>query len=94
MNDIETLLRWHSAGIELNTSQYATLADGMLGLKDELEEAQKEDRREALRIELMEEQLGFARQLMHKIDAALRYTTAKAIKEAISTAIDEAGFEY
>ena len=94
MNDIETLLRWHSAGIELNKSQYATLADGMLGLKDELEEAQKEARREALRIELMEEQLVFARQLMHKIDAALRYTTARAIKEAISTAIDEAGFEY
>lgn len=94
MNDVETLLRWHSAGIELNTSQYATLADGMLGLKDELEEAQKEAIREAMRIELMEEQLGFARQLVHKIDAARRYTTARAIKEAISTAIDEAGFEY
>ena len=80
MNDIETLLRWHSEGIELNTSQYATLVDGLLGLKDGLEEAQKEDSREALRIELMEEQLRFTRQLMHKIDAALKYTTANAIK--------------
>ena len=94
MNDIETLLRWHSAGIELNTSQYATLVDGMLGLKDELKEAQEEDRREALRIELMEEQLLFARRLMRKIADALSYTTARAIKEAIGTAIDEAGFEY
>lgn len=26
----KTLLRWHSAGVELNTSQYATLADVLL----------------------------------------------------------------
>ena len=94
MQDFETLTRWHENGVELSTDQYNVLVGGIAQLKAEIEELRENDARENLRVELLEEQVNFARDLVRKVQLALRHTTARAIKQAINTAIDDAMFEY
>ena len=91
MQDFNTLARWHENGTELSIDQYKALVGGITQLIAELQE---DDARKKLRIELIEEQHIAAIDLMRKIQGALRYTTAKTIKQAINEAIDDSLFEF
>ena len=94
MQDFNTLARWHENGTELSIDQYMALVGGIAQLKAQIAELQEDGARENLRIELIEEQHIAAIDLMREIKGALRYTTAKAIKQAICDAIDDSLFEF
>ena len=94
MQDFNTLVRWYENGTELSIDQYEALAGGIAQLKAQIAELQEDGAREDLRIELFEEQHIAAIDLMRKIRGALRYTTAKDIKQAINEAIDDSLFEF
>ena len=94
MYDIDTLMRLHWNGVELSMEQYKTIADNVAGMLDEIDTLKEDDSKQTRYIEVLEEQNSAAVELVNRIRDAMRFTTAKDVKAAISTALDDSMFEF